>query len=312
MTATDHVPQNQPTLTGTSHPHCLNSTEPDLLAAEVAEAVHQRESPLATFLFGSRARGDHDQEHSDLDILLVITTEEYYWGNPKAEKSAQEHAQTLYGREMEIQLLYISLKQFQEETRYINSSPTRAMLEGILFSDQPHDYTSPYQAEKPPLLEYQWDTYNSFLRTTKQGMNLINAYMEPHRVHKLPESPFKRAYITLIPTMSYEKRMSSATGRMPFVIKTALQAAISATGEIANNRAPATRLADTLQSLLPKENLSTAIPLENYEKGEWPKDTPPETLINMFIADTTKLRKLAMRTKRHTIKKALNPELPPD
>ena len=311
MTATDHVPQNQPIPTGTSHPHCLNSTGPDPLAAAVAEAVHQRESPLATFLFGSRARGDHDQEHSDLDILIVIATEEYYWGNPKAEKSAREHAQTLYGREMKIQLLYMSLKQFQEETRYINSSPTRAMLEGILFSDQPHDYTSPYQAEQPPPLEYQSDTYNSFLRTTKKGMNLINAYMEPHRVHKLPESPFKRAYITVIPTMSYEKRMSSATGRMPFVIKTALQAAISATGEIANNRAPATRLADTLQLLLPKENLSTAIPLENYEKEEWPKDTPPETLFNMFIADTTKLRKLAMRTKRHTIKEALNPELPP-
>ena len=33
--------------------------------------MHEREQPLATILFGSRARGDYEERRSDIDIMVV-------------------------------------------------------------------------------------------------------------------------------------------------------------------------------------------------------------------------------------------------
>ena len=43
----------------------------DPLALKVAQALHEREQPQATILFGSRARGDYDDRRSDIDIMQV-------------------------------------------------------------------------------------------------------------------------------------------------------------------------------------------------------------------------------------------------
>ena len=53
----------------------LSTRNPDPLAVIVAEALHRRDRPLAAILFGSRARGDHREDISDLDILLVTQEE---------------------------------------------------------------------------------------------------------------------------------------------------------------------------------------------------------------------------------------------
>ena len=43
----------------------------DAKALRVAQLVQQREQPELAILFGSRARGDHDEAQSDIDIMLV-------------------------------------------------------------------------------------------------------------------------------------------------------------------------------------------------------------------------------------------------
>ena len=49
----------------------MTLAEADPRAVAVAQAVHQRERPQATILFGSRARGDYNEKYSDIDLLLV-------------------------------------------------------------------------------------------------------------------------------------------------------------------------------------------------------------------------------------------------
>ena len=43
----------------------------DAKALQVARLVQQRERPELAILFGSRARGDHNETRSDIDIMLV-------------------------------------------------------------------------------------------------------------------------------------------------------------------------------------------------------------------------------------------------
>ena len=49
----------------------LNGRQPDRRAVQIAQEIHQDRAPLATILFGSRARGDHNEDRSDIDILIV-------------------------------------------------------------------------------------------------------------------------------------------------------------------------------------------------------------------------------------------------
>ena len=49
----------------------MTERRPDPRALRVAQQVHEMARPLATILFVSRARGDHREDSSDIDILLV-------------------------------------------------------------------------------------------------------------------------------------------------------------------------------------------------------------------------------------------------
>ncbi len=48
----------------------LNATQPDIQAISIARQIHEMASAEQTFLFGSRARGDHRLD-SDIDVLVV-------------------------------------------------------------------------------------------------------------------------------------------------------------------------------------------------------------------------------------------------
>ena len=43
----------------------------DLRALQIARQLHREQRPFLTILFGSRARGDYDDERSDIDVMLV-------------------------------------------------------------------------------------------------------------------------------------------------------------------------------------------------------------------------------------------------
>ena len=48
----------------------LNKLKPDLPAIRIAQQIHQAANAQQTFLFGSRARGDHRTD-SDIDVLVI-------------------------------------------------------------------------------------------------------------------------------------------------------------------------------------------------------------------------------------------------
>ena len=47
----------------------------DARALRVARVVQERAQPEFAILFGSRARGDHDELTSDIDVMLVLDAE---------------------------------------------------------------------------------------------------------------------------------------------------------------------------------------------------------------------------------------------
>ena len=129
----------------------------DPRALSVARAVHQRERPQATILFGSRARGDHDEYRSDIDIMLVqleVPDGEY---KGSVEEWAEGIAASGYGRQVPVQLTWLSEQRFQEGKRYVNHVATRALMDGVVISRCPQEYRCGY-ADAP---EYDWSIYDN-------------------------------------------------------------------------------------------------------------------------------------------------------
>ena len=169
--------RRQPALTTTLTPYHQGVPSPgpaaptDPIALQVAQAVHADATPLATILFGSRARGDHREDTSDADIM-VITQETLNSKEESAtEQSAQDLADTLYGRRVKCHIVWMTTEIFQEATPYFNSIPTKALIDGFILSDQPHDFTSQYTSDNPPVRQYEWSTYEYHLRTSKEQLN---------------------------------------------------------------------------------------------------------------------------------------------
>ena len=102
----------------------------DPKALEVARSVQRREQPELTILFGSRARGDHDESKSDVDVMLVQATEPDKRHKRLATMAARATARKAYGREVPVDLVWRTLDEFRYNRRYVNSVETNAVHEG--------------------------------------------------------------------------------------------------------------------------------------------------------------------------------------
>ena len=141
----------------------------DPRALRVAEAVHRRERPQATILFGSRARGDYDERRSDIDIMLVRPDEpdsDYKLG---LLEWAYDTAQAAYGRPVPVQLVWFARDEFQEGQRYINHVTTQALLDGVVMSENPEEFHSRYADDgEETEYEYDWTNYHNRLYHAEQ------------------------------------------------------------------------------------------------------------------------------------------------
>ena len=100
----------------------------DPRAVAVAEAVHQRERPQATILFGSRARGDYHDKYSDIDLLLVCGESPGDEARDEARDFVRRTVKAVYQREVPFQLEYVCRESFDADRPYINSVSTQALL----------------------------------------------------------------------------------------------------------------------------------------------------------------------------------------
>ena len=147
----------------------MSETNCDPRALKVAQALHERERPQATILFGSRARGDYEEGRSDIDIIQVnpgVPDQSY---KDRATEWAEGIAQAAYGRRVPVQLVWFSHADFHEHTRYVNHVATRALLDGVVMSPHPENYRSRYakdgireaDSQEETVYEHVWTDYDN-------------------------------------------------------------------------------------------------------------------------------------------------------
>jgi HEPN domain-containing protein/predicted nucleotidyltransferase len=135
----------------------------DPRALKVAEMVHRRENPHATILFGSRARGDHEDHRSDIDIMLVIPETPATDYKEAIDEWAQQVARDIYHHQVPVQLTWYRRAEFDENLRNINDVATRALLDGVLMSENPEQFHSRYSGGEQMGPEYKWTDFNNWL-----------------------------------------------------------------------------------------------------------------------------------------------------
>ena len=154
----------------------------DPRALTVAQAVHERERPQATILFGSRARGDYDESRSDIDIMLVqpeVPDGEY---KGSVEEWAEDVVRATYGRRVPVQLVWLTQKRFHEGKRYINHVATQALFDGVIMTQNPEEYHNRDADDREAEYEYDWSNYDNrilhaeshldaFVTCIEQGMH---------------------------------------------------------------------------------------------------------------------------------------------
>ena len=133
----------------------LNGRQPDRRAVQIAQEIHQDRAPLATILFGSRARGDHNEDRSDIDILIVEDNPPDELEQHRFQQKQKPRSLGAYGKEVRIHLVWATPAQIREDDIHINSLCTRAMLEGVTISETPGEIPQPVRftgPARPPVL----------------------------------------------------------------------------------------------------------------------------------------------------------------
>ncbi len=141
----------------------MTATTCDQRALSVAQAVHERERPLATILFGSRARGDYEESRSDIDIMLVQATEPDREYKGSVEEWAEGVVRATYGRRVPVQLVWFSADRFSKGQRYINHVATQALFDGVIMTQNPEEYHNRDADDMETEYEYDWRNYNNRL-----------------------------------------------------------------------------------------------------------------------------------------------------
>ena len=275
--------------------------DPDPKALQLARAIHEAEQPKATILFGSRARGDHSEADSDIDILMVVEETPYMNSNPEANRRAKATALALYQRQVAIQLVCMDELEFAREEHYVDSAAGAALHHGILAGGDPARFTSIYNTDDPPPFQYSFHGYDYHFTRSRHDLNTM---ITLHR----GESPLKK----YDPWLAAAENVANDTNRDPedlyilirhrakTAITEALMAATWAAPAVPSNRDTTAELLHTLQRLIPGLDLSTRIPVETYDNPTAPLQITKTQFAEAAQADIAKVRATATRLKRLT------------
>ncbi len=163
----------------------MTRTTADPRAVAVAEAVHQRERPQATILFGSRARGDYHDKYSDIDLLLVCEESPDDENREEARDFVRRTVKAVYKREVPFQLEYTCRDFFDSQRPYINSVPTQALLTGVVVSDSPEEFTSQYASQPEGFpRRYNWPEYDEHIAAAEDFLTAFNSLSEVNPVDR--------------------------------------------------------------------------------------------------------------------------------
>jgi predicted nucleotidyltransferase/HEPN domain-containing protein len=163
----------------------MSRADADPRAVAVAQAVHQRERPQATILFGSRARGDYHDKYSDIDLLLVCDGYPDTDAQIDAMDFAHHAVKSIYQREVPFQLQYVRRHSFDAARPYINSVSTQALLTGVIMTDNPEEFTSQY-ANQPQGFprRYNWPEYDNHVAAARDYLDAFNVISENNPIDR--------------------------------------------------------------------------------------------------------------------------------
>ena len=150
----------------------------DAKALQVARAVRQREQPELTILFGSRSRGDYDEDWSDIDIMLVTAREANLAEMGQAAEAARAAASANYGHHVPVQLVWCTLDAFRHNRRYTNSLETNAVRDGIIMPKDPEQRGSSHCEDAETEYEYDWSTYENRLEDAIDHLEAFRRLVE--------------------------------------------------------------------------------------------------------------------------------------
>ncbi len=147
----------------------------DPKALRIAKAVQQREQPELVILFGSRARGDHEELMSDIDVMLVQDTEPDDAIQKAAAAAAARVAWETYGREVPVELVWRTIEEFRHNRRYVNSVETHAVKDGIVMPRDPNQYGSSQYEDEDTEYSYHWESYEILIERAEAHLSAFQS-----------------------------------------------------------------------------------------------------------------------------------------
>ena len=143
-------------------------------ALETAAWIHAHVQPIATFLFGSKARGDH-HENSDTDVLIItehpLTDDEMRSLNAAAES---RHGNTGGA----VQVVAMTEEEFGRRRTLINNLAWTIQREGIsIMGTERLKYAADYGDDN-----VDWDQVETDARVGKGAANFIKGMKEGHQL----------------------------------------------------------------------------------------------------------------------------------
>lgn len=256
--------------------------------------------PLATVLFGSRARGDHEEGRSDTDILLVVDEEP---GEADREEMVREENRRA-GLEPKgnrgIQIVWVTPDTLREESSYLNTLCTRALREGVMIADDPERFRSPWDGPDPPEPRYNWRRYQWSMHACRENLKIIRVTDAAERgdrdVADYTRIDYPWCYFLSRQTPDWKKARQAASRAM----HDALEAAILAQGGFTRLEGQIPENARRLRDMLPREAVLEETQLEKYHAGGEEPSPDDRSVALAGLEDVERIRKLAMRLRRQT------------
>ena len=216
----------------------------DQRAVRLAELLHQARKPHLTILFGSRARGDYAEGHSDVDIMLV---EDPLPDSKAAEESAmafrKAKAELYRGQDIKYDLIVRTMEEFREKSRFINTLETLALNDGYVLGDEAEYHVGPARMKKT----------NGHIRHAKRH----SEYLEKSECSSDDDYEGGQAYLA---------------------VQHALMAAVNAAGEWYPNIHDIEMLLELARQADPEGHYTTVLDPEIYTQyGDSRRDIPPDT-----------------------------------
>ena len=293
----------------------------DHKALKLARMAHQTAKPIATILFGSRARGDH-QLQSDVDILLLTETEREETHDEKLIKELEKASHQLYGRSTPVQIVSMTTETWQDQEQFYNSIVTGAARDGTLAGGDPSAIRSRYTGPNPPPPLFQWEGYKYELAAALiSSKGAVRDLHDSGVATDIPEPEYLPPEMNMIrwSHADRDRALDSAREETRAMIHHALNALLETTGwnaslvgrkaiernkeEDAEGQAlPKTRemtFHATLRMLEAQGVIppATTLPLEDYARAGEGGSTEAETFYRQGVEDYAAIKKAATRRK---------------